>query len=72
VKRETNTDKAKEPNIVPQLLTEKEAAIYLGFAVNTLQQWRGRTPKRYTKETMAAAAARGERIYPALHKNRIG
>jgi hypothetical protein len=48
---------------VDQWLTTKEAAALAAFSPHTLVDWRTKTPKNYTVETMEAAAARGERIY---------
>jgi hypothetical protein len=46
-----------------KLLAPKEVAARLSVSVFTLKDWREKTPKRYTVETMKLAAERGEPIY---------
>jgi hypothetical protein len=50
--------------IVPRILNEEEAAIYLGVSVPTLQHKRPDTPVRYTKETFEAEYQKGQIVPP--------
>ncbi len=69
VKRRTNAKKAKEAAavITPRLLTEEDAAIYLGVSVGTLRNKRGDTPLRWTEETWKRVLE-GEEIPPIPFK----
>jgi hypothetical protein len=64
MKRTTNAEKAAASGILPRLLNEAEAAIYLGMSVSTLQNIRAATPKRYTKETWRSELAKGKIVPP--------
>ena len=62
--RVTQAERATAGNIEPELLTEQEAAIFLGVSVKTLQDWRTRTPARWTPETLDMLRTEGKIIPP--------
>jgi hypothetical protein len=68
MKRKAGAEKAATPSTVLILLTTKMVAARIALSPQTLQNWRGLTPKRYSVEIMKAMAARGERIYPPFIK----
>lgn len=59
--RKKQTERAKETvaPIVPRLLVEEQAALYLNLSDRTLRNLRLETPLRYTEETFRAALEKG-------------
>ncbi len=55
-------EQAKEirGTLLPRLLNEEQASIYLGLSVSRLRSLRAETPLRFTKETFTAALEKGE------------
>jgi len=45
--------------ILPRLMNEEQAAIYLSLSVSRLRSLRAETPLRFTKETFQAALDKG-------------
>jgi hypothetical protein len=64
MKKTTNAEKAERSGIGPRLINEEEAAIYIGISARTLQDLRGATPKRWTRETLKDAMSKGGIVPP--------
>ncbi|MCR4819353.1 MAG: hypothetical protein K5841_10390 [Fretibacterium sp.] len=62
MKRKKNAEAAQEMRgaLMPRLLNEEQASIYLGLSVSKLRSLRPATPLRFTAETFAAALEKGE------------
>lgn len=52
--------------IIPRLLTEKQAADYLNLSLTVLRKLRSETPKRFTDETFNKALENGIAPIPYL------